>query len=98
MELDVDYVPTANPDVLVSEEDNGWAVLVNLDTGNSFALNPTGVFIWNMADGKKTVGDIIREIRGTFSGVPQGIEGDVCGLAARLKDRGFFGREIKLSN
>ena len=46
--------PTANPDVVLREEFDDWAILFNPDTGRGFGLNPTGVYLWKIFDGKST--------------------------------------------
>jgi hypothetical protein len=44
--------PVANPLIVLREEFDDWAILFDPDTGNAFGLNPTGVFIWKLLDGK----------------------------------------------
>jgi hypothetical protein len=92
---DYKYIPYPNPDVVYQDEDGGWAVLVNLDTGNSIAINTTGKFIWKAADGRKSVEQIIGHIKETFSGVPENIDKDVAELVENLKLNGFFGCRVK---
>jgi hypothetical protein len=93
--IDQSYMPLPNPDVIFQEEDDGWAVLVNLDTGNSLALNSTGRLIWKAADGRRSISDIIVIIKETFSGVPEDISDDIMETVGSLKANGFFGYEIK---
>ncbi len=92
---DYEYIPYPNPDVIYQDEDGGWAVLVNMDTGNSIAVNNTGKFIWKAADGRKSVGQIISHIKETFSGVPDNIDKEVAELVENLKENGFFGCRVK---
>jgi hypothetical protein len=92
---DYEYIPYPNPDVIYQDEDGGWAVLVNLDTGNSIAVNNTGKFIWKAADGRKSVGQIIGNIKEAFSSVPENIDKDVAELVENLKANGFFGYRVK---
>jgi DNA-directed RNA polymerase specialized sigma54-like protein len=93
--LDYDYIPYPNPDVIYQDEDGGWAVLVNMDTGNSIAVNNTGKFIWKAADGRKSLGQIISHIKESFSGIPDDIEKDVAELVDNLKANGFLGYKVK---
>jgi hypothetical protein len=93
--IDPSYTPVPNPDVIYQEEDGGWAVIVNLDTGNSLALNSTGSLIWKSANGRRSISDIIVIIKETFSGVPDDISDDIMETVGSLKANGFFGYEIK---
>jgi len=92
---DYEYIHYPNPDVIYQDENDGWAVLVNMDTGNSLAVNNTGKFIWKAADGRKNVGQIINQIKETFSGVPENIDRDVTELVENLRKNGFFGYRVK---
>ncbi len=90
-----EYIPYPNPDVIYQDEDDGWAVLVNMDTGNSIAVNSTGKSIWKAADGRKSVGKIIGLIKESFSSVPDDIDNDVAGLIDNLRANGFFGYKVE---
>ena len=93
--IDSSYVPFPNPDVILQEEGNGKAVLVNLDTGNAISLNVVGRFIWDAVDGNISVGEIISKINQNFFSVPDDISEDVISLVNILKLNGFFGYMIK---
>ena len=92
---DFSYIPFPNPDVILQEEGDGKAVLVNLDTGNAISLNAVGRFIWDTADGNTSVEEIISKIKQNFSSVPDDISDDVIILVNTLKLNGFFGYEVK---
>jgi SynChlorMet cassette protein ScmD len=53
----------ANPSIVLREEFDNWAILFDPDTGNTFGLNPIGVLIWKHLDGRRTIGEIIDQIR-----------------------------------
>jgi hypothetical protein len=93
--IDPGYIPFPNPDTILQKEDAGKAVLVNFDTGNAVSLNIVGRFIWEAADGNRSVADIISQIKEHFSGVPEGIDDDVLKLIKVLRQSGFFGYEMK---
>ena len=93
--IDASYMPFPNPDVILQEEENGSAVLVNLDTGNAVSLNLVGRFIWDITDGNISVAEIINEIKQNFSNVPDDISEEVIILVNTLKQNGFFGYVIK---
>jgi SynChlorMet cassette protein ScmD len=68
---------TANPLIVLREEFDDWALLFNPDTGNTFALNPLGVFIWKLIDGKQTIAEITQAIRESAEDVPVEVEKQV---------------------
>ena len=47
-----------NPSVVCTQLQNGDSVLLHLETQMYYSLNPTGVFIWDHLNGKRTVEDI----------------------------------------
>ena len=62
--------PIVNPWVVLREEFDDWAVLFNPDTARGFGLNPTGVYLWKIFDGKHTTTQLITALRQVASGVP----------------------------
>ena len=93
--IDLKFVPFPNPEVLMSSEEDGTTVLINFDSGHSMSLNRMGSFIWEAADGIKTVEDLIFQIIERFEGVPDHVENDVLELVEILKQNGYFGYEIR---
>lgn len=65
-----DKEPTANPYVVLREEFDDWAILFNPDTGHGFGLNPTGVYLWKIFDGKHTTEEMLTALRQDALGVP----------------------------
>jgi SynChlorMet cassette protein ScmD len=65
-----DKTPIANRSVLLRQECDGWAILLNPDTGDALALNPTGVFIWKRLDGHNSIRDILKELCEAYCNVP----------------------------
>lgn len=83
-----------NPDVLSRRILDGEMVLVNGDTATSLALtNRTAVIIWEMADGRNSIQNIIHTISQEFQNVPAGVAADVQALLAQLARDGFIGYE-----
>jgi len=62
--------PVRNPHVVLREEFDDWAVLFNPDSGRGFGLNPTGVYLWKLLDGRHSVGDLLAALCHDASGVP----------------------------
>lgn len=68
--------------------------MVSFDSGHSISLNSVGRFIWQAADGDRTVEDIIELIRQHYEDVPDSVADDVLEMVLILKANGYFGEEI----
>ena len=67
-----DEKPRANPNVLLREEFDDWAILYDPDTGHGFGLNPMGVYLWKLLDGEHTVDRILKTLQQACSGGTRG--------------------------
>ena len=85
--------PLANPAAIYRDGLDGWAVLVNLDTAGSLALNPTGVAVWGLVDGRRTVQEITAAVARSFRDAPPTVADDVTALLDTLAAEGFIGLE-----
>ena len=92
--IGLEYIPFPNPDVYIQEETGGSAVLVSFDSGHAVSLNNVGRFIWQAANGQRSVAEIIDLIRASFEGVPESVSDDVLELVQILKMNGYFGEEV----
>jgi len=84
----------ANPLVICREEFDDWAILFDPDTGKGFGMNPVGVSIWKLLDGKHSVKDIAANIRYSFQEVPADVESHIRDFLADLIKIGFAGYEV----
>ncbi len=86
--------PIANPLIVLREEFDDWAILFDPDTGNAFGLNPTGVFIWKLLDGKHRMEDIIIKLRDEAENVPEDAGEHARQFIASLEQQGLVGYEV----
>lgn len=86
--------PMANPLLVLREEFDDWAVLFDPDTGDSFGFNPVSVFIFKRLDGKHTLEDIMKELRGECKNVPEDADTFVRTFIEDLVQRGMAGYEF----
>jgi SynChlorMet cassette protein ScmD len=84
----------ANPIVVLRKEFDDWAVLFNPDTAEAVGVNPVGVAIWEMLDGKNTVDDITVNINQDFADVPGSAAQEIQTFIDDLTERGFVGSEL----
>jgi SynChlorMet cassette protein ScmD len=86
--------PIANPIVVLREEFDDWAVLFNPDTSEAAGINPVGVAIWKLMDGKRSVEDIATEIKNSFEDTPDTLFKEIASLVNTLAENGFVGLEL----
>jgi SynChlorMet cassette protein ScmD len=87
--------PIANPIVVLREEFDDWAVLFNPDTADAVGTNPVGVAVWKLMDGKRSIGDIVSEIRNSFEDTPDASCKEIAAFVNRLAENGFVGLELE---
>ena len=86
--------PIPNPIVVLREEFDDWAVLFNPDTAAAVGINPIGVSVWKLMDGKRSIDDIVSEIGKQYDGVPEAAPEDVTKFIDDLEEGGFVGYEV----
>jgi SynChlorMet cassette protein ScmD len=87
--------PIANPELILREEFDDWAVLFDPDSGDGFGLSPTSVFIWKLLDGKHTEESILEQLRHHFDDVPEEADAHVREFVQSLVSHGFAGYEVE---
>ena len=87
--------PVANPLIVLREEFDDWAILFDPDTGNAFGLNPTGVFIWKLLDGKHGADDIAVKLREEADEVPDDAPEHIRQFIGSLEQQGLVGYEVQ---
>jgi SynChlorMet cassette protein ScmD len=92
--MDVNAKPIANPVVVLREEFDDWAILFNPDTANAFGINPVGVSVWKILDGKHDLTAIVSAVSEEFADVPDSVTDDLGGFVDDLVKQGFAGYEI----
>jgi len=89
-DLGASYLHSEN---IVVREIEGELIIVPLVSGigdmedELFTLNQTGRAIWEKLDGRKTLENVVAELRAEFEASPGEIERDVVGLIEELLKR-----------
>jgi SynChlorMet cassette protein ScmD len=86
--------PIANPSVVLREEFDDWAILFDPDTGDGYALDPVGVYIWKRLDGRHTPEDIVAELRHDCEDAPPEAGEHSAGFIDDLVKHGLAGYEL----
>lgn len=84
-----DFVPLANPRIILREEFDDWAVLFDPDTGEGFGIDPVAVFYWKRLDGKRTKEQLLEELRQECTDVPGDASEHLDAFIERLERRGL---------
>lgn len=74
----------------VETELDGEGVLMNLASGEFFALRDSSLAIWKAIDGERTAHDIASILARAYAGNPATISQDVALFLTQLKDAGFI--------
>ena len=85
--------PARNPSVVLREEFDDWAVLYNPDTAEAAGINPVGVAVWKLLDGRRTAVEVAASIREQFKGVPGTADEEIAAFVRDLAEKGFIGYE-----
>ena len=87
--------PIGNPIVVLREEFDDWAILFNPDTADAVGTNPVGVAVWKRMDGKRSLGDIVSEIRDSFEDIPETVFTEIDTFVNTLAENGFVGLALE---
>ena len=87
--------PIPNPIVVLREEFDDWAILFNPDTAAAVGTNPVGVAVWKRMDGKRSLEDIVSEIRNSFEDTPDAAIKEIAAFVSTLAEQGFVGLQLE---
>ena len=88
--------PVRNPVAVLREEFDDWAVLFNPDTAQAVGINPVGVAVWKLIDGKRTIKDVVQEVEQQYDEVPESVQQDVTAIVENLTEGGFVGYAVEV--
>ena len=87
--------PIANPIVVLREEFDDWAILFNPDTAAAVGINPVGVSVWKGMDGKRSLEEIVLDIKTSFDDAPETALEEIAAFVDKLAGHGYVGYELK---
>jgi SynChlorMet cassette protein ScmD len=90
--------PIRNPVAVLREEFDDWAVLFNPDTAQAVGINPVGVTVWKLMDGKRTLDELVSQIKDHYDEVPETAREDINVFIDHLTEGGFVGYEVEDPN
>lgn len=66
------------------------AVVLHLGSGQYHGVNPVGAAVWSLLDGRRSVDDIVAELRERIEEPPPQLADDVRAFLAQLAQRGLI--------
>jgi Coenzyme PQQ synthesis protein D (PqqD) len=78
-----------NPQVVYRELADEGGVLLHLETAQYHGVNETGLAIWELLDGERTVADVVADLRVRLDDAPAALEEDVVEFLSALSARGL---------
>lgn len=81
-----------NPEVVLREESDDWALLFDAATGQVVGVNPVGAAIWRLMDGNHSLEEIASKLQAEFSGTPENLKNEIQAFFDSLVERGFIGK------
>ena len=88
MTLDLSAKITRHPDIL-SAEIGGEAVMMSIEKGAYFGLNPVATRIWDLIEQPRTVAELIVSITDEYDVPAEQCQADVQGFVADMIARGL---------
>ena len=88
MSLPLNTVITRHPDML-SAEIGGEAVMMSIEKGAYFGLNPVATRIWDLIEQPKSLSELIAAIFGEYDVSAEQCEADVREFTVDMIERGL---------
>jgi SynChlorMet cassette protein ScmD len=82
-------IPVANSRLVLREEADDWAILFDPETGETFSLNPVGVFIWKHLNGQNSIDKIMGLLHEKCKNVPADAQEHSKRFIDELLGKGF---------
>ena len=83
-------IPQIHPEVVLNEEFDDWVLLFLPATGEVVGLEPVGLLIWKMIDGRRTVAEIATAVAAQCSDAPTTVPEETLAFMQDLNRRLFI--------
>jgi SynChlorMet cassette protein ScmD len=92
MELRKNDKVSINPNIVLREEYDNWAILFDPDSKTALGINPIGVFIWKLMADEYTIGDILHKLEERCENIPDGSFNHLSDFIEDLHKKGLIKR------
>ena len=93
--MDLKEIPAVDPQAILNEEFDDWALLFQPLTGETVGLDPVGVLTWKMIDGRRSGEEIAAALATRFEDAPPSVREDTLAFLEKLYRRLFIRIEPK---
>ena len=80
------------PTDVVSRDLNGEAVLLNLETGSYYGLDPVGTRMWELLSSLESVPEVVTALQAEYDVDEARLQQDLHRMIAELEDQGLLNR------
>lgn len=91
LKIGMDSCLSVNPALVLRIEDDDCALLFDPDNGQVQMLNSTAVAVWQLLDGKRSLGQVVDCLKGMYEGIDDMAARQVLGLMESLAKLGAVG-------
>jgi hypothetical protein len=70
---------------ILSQEAQGQTVLLRLDDGSYYALDEVGARVWELCDGRHSLGDVVATLCAEFEAPESTVRDDVLDFVSQLR-------------
>lgn len=81
--------PIADPQAVLREEFADWSLLFHPLTGEVVGIDPVGVTIWKLLDGRRTLADVAAQVQAQCEDAPDTVLEDTLAFVSDLQRRLF---------
>lgn len=90
MILNKDDTCSINPNIVLREEYDNWAILFDPDSNTTLGINPIGVSIWKLMTDKYSIGEILHKLEGQFENIPDDAHSHLTEFIEELYKKGLI--------
>ena len=87
-----DQIIIKNDQIVLREEFDDWALLFDPNSGIVCGLNPVGVLVCKLIDGKRSIADVITAVKSECSDAPDSVNDDVSAFISDICEKGYAKR------
>jgi len=92
--MKINNLVVRNPNVILREEFDNWALLFDPDNNKIFVIDPISVFIWKNLDGKQSPADILEKLQIICEDIPEDAINQIEEFIEELVKEGLAGYEF----
>ncbi len=78
------FIRRLDDEVLYQRGFDSATVIIKPDSNRRFVINPVASTAWELADGQRTIGEIVTVIRATYEGTPETVLQDLIEWASNM--------------